>query len=83
MNDFEPVPKMPEKEQKKADEYIKTVLPLVKRLDKTTRELLYPALADGQTAFVLDAKLTSKQLQKNLPATEKPMPILNRRLSSA
>src|SRR5262249_47640888 len=43
--------------------------------DETTEKLLLPALADGQTALVLEAKWTSKQWQKALPETEKPMPM--------
>jgi len=70
------LPNMQEKERAKAEKFLKSAVPLAKRMDKANREMLYPALADGQTAFVVDAKMTSKQLQKDLPITEKPMPIL-------
>ena len=50
--------------------------PLLGRLDKATRDLLIPALADGQTGLVIDAKLTSRQFIKALPPTEQPLPML-------
>jgi hypothetical protein len=53
----------------------KTILPLVKKLDEITTEMLFPALADGQAGFVLDAKWTSKQWHTAIPM-EKPMPML-------
>ena len=50
--------------------------PLLGRLDKATRNVLIPALADGQTGLVIDAKLTSRQFLKALPPTEQPLPML-------
>ncbi len=50
--------------------------PLFSRLDKATGEMILPALADGQSAIVLDAKLKSKQWHTMLPQTEKALPIL-------
>lgn len=70
------MPTIPEEKREKVEQFLKSALPLMERLDMANREMLFPALADGQTAFVVDAKLTSKQLQAALPATEKPMPIL-------
>jgi hypothetical protein len=51
------------------------VLPLVKRLDEVTGTMLLPALADGQSGFVLDAKWTSKQWHTDMPATPKALPM--------
>jgi hypothetical protein len=65
-----------EAEKGKYDQFTKIFYPLLQRLDKATATLLLPALKDGQSAFVLDGKLTSKQWQKFLPTTDKPMPIL-------
>jgi hypothetical protein len=70
------VPKIPEDKRAEFDKFVKNVTPLVHRLDEANRQLLLPALADGQTAVVLDAKLKSKQFLAALPATEKPMPML-------
>ena len=50
--------------------------PLLGRLDKATRNLLIPALADGQTGLVIDAKLTSQQFIKALPPTEQSLTML-------
>ncbi len=49
-------------------------LPLLERLNETTAKLFLPALADGQTALVLDAKWKSKQWSKAMPELEKAMP---------
>ena len=49
--------------------------PLLARLDTANRELLYPALADGQAAFVFDAKLTSTQWFAMLPESSAPLPM--------
>ncbi|HVS36698.1 MAG TPA: hypothetical protein VMS17_14150, partial [Gemmataceae bacterium] len=50
-------------------------LPLIQEASDTTEKLLLPALADGQIGFVIDAKWTSKQWIKALPATDKAMPM--------
>ncbi len=39
--------------------------------------MLFPALADGQAGLVFDAKLTSNHFVESLPATEKPMPMID------
>jgi hypothetical protein len=70
------VPKMEAEEQAKYDKFMKGAAPLFKRLDETTGNLLLPALADGQSALVLDAKLTSQQWISLLPPTETPTPML-------
>jgi hypothetical protein len=64
--------------EKKAhyEEVVKIALPLLERLDKATSTMLLPALADGQSAFVLDGKIKSQQWIEHLPPTEKPMPML-------
>ena len=50
--------------------------PLVERLDQVTKTMWLPAFKDGQSAIVLDAKLTSKQWQQHLPPAEQPLPLL-------
>jgi hypothetical protein len=65
------------KDQKEKYEQIRdAVVPLLKRLDEVTGTMLLPALADGQAGFVLDAKWKSKQWQKDMPASDKPLPML-------
>ena len=70
------LPIMPEDDREKAEKFLEAALPLVERMDKANRELLIPALADGQVALVIDGKLTSKHFIESLPATEKPMPMI-------
>jgi hypothetical protein len=69
------VPQMQPADRAKYDQFIKEFHPLVRRFDQATGKMLLPALADGQTAFVLDAKRTSKQWHKLVPPTEKPLPL--------
>lgn len=49
--------------------------PLLTRLDKANREMLRPALADGQTALVLDAQITSTQWLALMPESPQPLPM--------
>ena len=67
---------MPEKDRKQAQKFLAAAVPLVERFDKANREMLFPALADGQLGLVLDDKLTSNHFVESLPATEKPMPMI-------
>jgi len=52
------------------------VLPLLRRLDTATGEMLLPSLADGQTALVIDSRLRTDQWIAMLPRTKDPMPVL-------
>jgi hypothetical protein len=54
----------------------KTFFPLLRRVDETTGKMLLPALADGQSAFVLDGKWSSKRWIAALPELEKPHAML-------
>ena len=47
----------------------------LERLDKTNREHLYPALADGQGAIVFDVEAKSKQWFKKMPESPKALPM--------
>jgi hypothetical protein len=69
------LPTIPAKDREKADKFLEAALPLVERLDKANREMIWPALADGQVAFVVDGKLSSSHFLDKVPATEKPMPM--------
>ena len=67
---------MSEDKQENAKKFIEAALPSIKRADKANRDLLIPALADGQLALVFDAKSQSKQFFASQPAAEKPMPMM-------
>jgi hypothetical protein len=60
----------------KYDKATKALLPIIEKASDVTEKMIYPALADGQTAFVLDAKWTSKQWHKEMPETPKALPML-------
>jgi hypothetical protein len=62
-------------EKEKYKEVSKELFPLLRRLDEVTGTMLLPALADGQAAFVLDAKWKSKQWHEQAPATPEAMPL--------
>ena len=70
------LPQMPPDAREPIGELLVKAKPLGVRLDKATRELLLPALADGQSGLVIDAKLTSRQFIKSLPPTEQAMPMI-------
>lgn len=70
------LPAMDASEQEEYQQAATKFLPLLERLHRANRELLLPALADGQAGFVLDAKLKSKQFLRDLPATQQAMPMV-------
>lgn len=49
---------------------------LLERLDTANRELLFPALADGQGAIVLDFAAQSQKWFDKMPESPKPLPML-------
>lgn len=65
-----------EKERAQYLKFRKILLPLVARLHKANEEQLIPALKDGQSALVLDAKIKSRQWFLQMPRSEKPLPML-------
>lgn len=70
------LPTIPEKDREKVQKFLEAALPLFEQLDKANRDMLFPALADGQFAFVVDGKLASSHFIDKAPATEKPMPMV-------
>jgi hypothetical protein len=67
------VPEMKPEEQKNFQDFMKLAMPLLKRFDEITGKMFLPSLADGQSAFVLDAKLSSKQWHSSLPPSATPI----------
>jgi hypothetical protein len=70
------VPKFDEDTREKFNQLAKVLRPALERLDHVTSTMLLPALADGQAALVLDTRLTSSQWFAKMPATDKPLPII-------
>jgi len=56
------------------DRITNEMLPLVKRIDAANRNMLIPALADGQAGVVFDMKTASKQWHMAMPPAEQPLP---------
>ncbi len=52
-----------------------TLKPLFERAGTVTRDKLIPALADGQSALVLDAKSTSIAWHQMMPPSDNPLPM--------
>ena len=42
------LPNIPEDDREKVEKFLDAAMPLVERMDKANREMLIPALADGQ-----------------------------------
>lgn len=57
-------------------EYRDRGVALLQRLDEVMREKLFPALADGQNALVLDTAAKSQQWFDKMPESLKPLPML-------
>jgi hypothetical protein len=70
------LPKVEEKDRPKAKEALAELRKIGTRLDKVNRDLLIPALADGQSGLVLDGQLRSKQFFAAMPESDKPLPML-------
>jgi hypothetical protein len=70
------VPRLDDAKKEQYEQFRKIALPLLQRLDKATGEMLLPALADGQYAFVADAKIKSKQWIRGIPAADASLPML-------
>jgi hypothetical protein len=51
-------------------------LPPLGRLDSATKDMLLPALADGQYACVVDAHLQSRKWHRDMPKADRPMRML-------
>lgn len=70
------LPRIPEKDRAQVAAVLADVKPLLIRLHTTMRDMLGPALADGQIGFVVDAKLLSKQFIQTMPELKKELPML-------
>jgi hypothetical protein len=70
------VPQMSDAEREQFKHVMDFATPQIKRIDHATRTMLIPALADGQTGFVLDADITSKRWHKEMPPAPDGLPML-------
>ncbi len=70
------LPEMPPEQRAVFDQAVDIALPLVERFGSATRDLLLPALSDGQSAVALEAKITSRQWQEQMPKAKEPLPMI-------
>lgn len=62
--------------KEKIEQLLEDLTPIAERVSKTVKTKLLPALADGQSGFVIDNKLVSTQWHKSMPTSKKPLPLL-------
>ena len=70
------LPEMDQDDREKAARMLKIGVPMLGKLDQINREKLLPALADGQTALLVDRELESTQFHTDMPETDEPMPMI-------
>jgi hypothetical protein len=70
------LPQMEEEERDKYTAIWPELVPLLERLDTITGTKFLPAMADGQSAFVLDAKMSSNNWVKTTPVTAEELPLI-------
>lgn len=70
------LPKADDDVQEKFAEVDEHFSPLARRLVGILRTKILPALADGQIAFVIDGKSSTKRLHAALPAAAEPLPLV-------
>ena len=70
------VPKADEDDQEKIEEVDEHLAPLGSKFIGIVRTKILPALADGQMAFVIDGKSSTKRLHQSLPSAAEPLPLV-------
>ena len=70
------VPKADEDDQEKIEEVDEHLAPLGSKFIGIVRTKILPSLADGQMAFVIDGKSSTKRLHQSLPSAAEPLPLL-------
>ena len=68
--------KTPPEEWKEFEQWRPRIVALLTRLDAATRDHLFPALADGQLALVVDTQAKSDRWIALMPPAKKPLPML-------
>jgi|688.fasta_scaffold02981_11 hypothetical protein len=63
-------------DQERIEETTKQLAPLAERLVTTLRTKILPAVAEGQTALVVDGREKVERLQRAMPAAAEPLPIV-------
>jgi len=69
-------PELTDEDRERFDAFADNIAPLGERLVGVLRDKFGPAVGDGQVGFVLDAKNRTKRVQKQLPASSDPLPLV-------
>ncbi len=70
------LPKADEDSRERFEQTTTQLAPLAERLVTTLRTKMLPALADGQMALVIDSKAKAARLQRDLPSSTEPLPLV-------
>jgi hypothetical protein len=70
------LPKASADDREKIEEVDEHLAPIGRSFVEILRKKILPALADGQMAFVIDAKSTTKRPHAGLPASVEPLPLV-------
>ena len=70
------LPRTDDDDREKVESFDEHVVPLGTKLVDVLRKKIVPALADGQVGLVLDAKTKTTRVQKDLPASAEPLPLI-------
>ena len=70
------LPRADEDDRERVEDFDEHVVPLGKKLMEVLRAKIVPALADGQVGLVIDAKTKTTRVQRDLPASAEPLPLL-------
>jgi hypothetical protein len=70
------LPKADAEDREKLEEVDEHLAPLGGKLAGILRNKILPSLADGQMAFVIDGKSSTKRPHQGLPAATEPLPIV-------
>jgi len=70
------LPKADEEQRETLEEFDEHMAPLGAKFAGIMRTKILPALADGQVAFVIDGKSTTKRPHVNLPSAAEPLPLV-------
>lgn len=70
------LPRADEDEQERVAAFDEHVAPLGTKLMEVLRAKIVPAIADGQVGLVIDAKTKTTRVQKDLPVSAEPLPLL-------
>jgi hypothetical protein len=70
------LPRAGANEREQVESFDEHIVPLAHKFVEVLRAKIVPALADGQVGLVLDAKTKTTRVQKDLPASTEPLPLL-------